>query len=129
MTQYVNRLTLAVPELLIPSANQLALIIGESVADANTFKDADWQDAQGNLYATCSFVSKPVILGTLESGLPEEYPEYAVEADIGLAQEALESIVVYTEGTTASVGSIILSINDNPLGVLYAMGLTEVGGI
>ena len=49
MSEYIHIMTIAVPELLIPQANQLASIAGESEADVNTFVKSNWQDASGNL--------------------------------------------------------------------------------
>jgi hypothetical protein len=132
MTQYKHRLTLSVPEALIPAANQLALIMGESSADANTFTQAGWQDAQDNLYAICSAVSKPIVLGALQTGLPDPLPAHAEGADTALAQQALDALVIYQPGdeetpaTQAAHGVIVLAIDHDPLTALAAMGLTRV---
>ena len=53
-TEYKQRATIAVPDPLIPDANQLALALGESAADDQTFGAASYQDAGGNLYAVCN---------------------------------------------------------------------------
>ena len=59
-TAYVQRATIATPAAHIPDANQLALLLGESSADDQTFGAANYQDAEGNLYAVCSTVAKPI---------------------------------------------------------------------
>ena len=46
MTKYQQRATIAVPEPLIAEANQLALALGESAADDQTFGAATYQDAE-----------------------------------------------------------------------------------
>ena len=55
-TLYKNHMTIATPQHLIEAANHLALIMGESAADINTFTAANYQDSAGNLYAVCSTV-------------------------------------------------------------------------
>ncbi len=125
-SQYTHRLTLAVPELLIPQANQLALAMGESAADVNTFTQASHEDADGNKYAVCSTVSKPIVLGALSAGLPDPLPSHAEGADITLAQAALDSIVQYSEGVTAEPSRIVLGIDMTPLEMFSSIGLTEI---
>jgi len=53
MSEWTHILTIAVPESLIAQANQLALAIGTSEDDVNTFRSADWTDGTGN-FAVCS---------------------------------------------------------------------------
>lgn len=53
MSEWTHVLTIAVPESLIAQANQLALAIGTSEDDVNTFRSADWTDGTGN-FAVCS---------------------------------------------------------------------------
>ena len=44
MSNWTHTLTVIVPESLIVQANQLALVIGTSDNDANTFRSADLTD-------------------------------------------------------------------------------------
>jgi hypothetical protein len=125
-TQYTDRLTLAIPESLMDAANQLALIMGESAADVNTFTQANWQDVSGNLYAVCSAVSKSTVVNALSSGLPDPLPAHADSADVALAQQALDAIEVYGEGVTVGFGKIVLAIDGNPLDALAGIGLTII---
>jgi hypothetical protein len=125
-TQYTNRLTLAVPEALMDAANNLSLIMGRSTADINTFTQATWEDSSGNLYAVCSAVSKPIVVQALSAGLPDPLPSHAEDADVTLAQQALDVIEVYSEGVTVGVDKIVLAIDDNPLDALSGMGLTRL---
>jgi hypothetical protein len=126
MTQYTNRLTLAAPESLMDAANNLSLIMGRSTADINTFNQASWQDASGNLYAVCSAVSKPIVVQALSTGLPDPLPAHAENADVTLAQQALDAIVVFDVGVLADTDIIVLAIDDDPLTALTEMGLTRV---
>jgi hypothetical protein len=124
MTEYKHRLTVVCPGSLISAANQLAQIVGESAADVNTFKDASWQDAQGNLYAVCSFASKSVVIDTLSTGLPSELPAHAEGVDTDLAQQAFGNIDVYSEGYALTSGKIVICIDEDPKGFLSDIGLT-----
>jgi hypothetical protein len=60
ITKYLQRATIAAPELLTSPANELALCLGESRADDQTFTTASHQDAGGNLYSVASTVAKPI---------------------------------------------------------------------
>lgn len=53
MSEWTHVLTIAVPESLIAQANQLALAIGTSEDDVNTFRVADWTDGTSK-FAVCS---------------------------------------------------------------------------
>lgn len=48
MSDWTHTLTVIVPESLMAQANQLALAIGTSEDDANTFRSADWTDGASN---------------------------------------------------------------------------------
>ena len=53
MSNWTHTLTIIVPESLMAQANQLALAIGTSEDDVNTFQVADWTDGVSN-FAVCS---------------------------------------------------------------------------
>lgn len=97
-TEYIHRVTIAVPEMHTADANQLALVLGESASDDQTFAAANWQDADGNLYAVCSTVAKPVFAQL--AGQPLQAPDHAPDVDLDAATRA--------QG--------LLSINDRPAG-------------
>lgn len=48
MSNWTHTLTVIVPESLMAQANQLALAIGTSEDDVNTFRSADWTDGASN---------------------------------------------------------------------------------
>lgn len=127
MTQYKHRITLIVPEPYMDYANHLALIMGESSSDISTFVTADWKDADGNLYAVCSALSKPVVLGALTKGLPNPVPSHATNADVTKAQQALDVIVQYEVGVMASVDKIILAVNTHPQDTFESVGIFMKG--
>ena len=119
-TEYLHKVTIAVPELLMPMANQLALLFGESDADINTFKTADWQDEQGNKYSVCSAQCKEIVITALSQGLI--LTKDGVDYD--LAQQAYDLLVVADSETKASPENITLAVGDDALGALDSMGLT-----
>ena len=127
MSEYKHRMSLAVPQALIPQANNLALITGLSAADINTFTTANWQDKDGNLYAVCSTVIKPVVLGLFGISLSNiTLPAHAINADITAAQQALDKVVMYKQGDKASTASIMCTIDFEPLQAFADMGLTII---
>ena len=128
MSQYKHRITLVVPESYIDHANQLALIMGESSVDIRTFTVADWRDTNGDAYAVCSTVCKPVVINALHGGLPSPLPNHASDADVSKAQQALDMIVLYDVGVKVSPDHIVLAIDYEPHKVFDAVGLLMVSG-
>ena len=126
-SDYKHRMSLAVPQALIPQANQLALIVGESEHDDKTFTTANWQDKDGNLYAACSTVIKPVVLGLFGINLSNiTLPAHAINADVTAAQQALDKVVMYKQGDKVSTAKIMCAIDFEPLAAFADMGLTIV---
>lgn len=127
MSDYKHRMSLAVPQALIDKANQLALIVGVSEYDINTFTTANWQDKDSNLYAVCSTVIKPVVLGLFGINLSNiTLPTHAINADVTAAQQALDKVVMYKQGDKASTTSIMCAIDFEPLAAFSDMGLTII---
>ena len=127
MSDYKHRMSLAVPQALMAKANQLALIVGVSEHDDKTLTIANWQDANGNLYAVCSTVIKPVALGMFGINLSNiSLPDHAINADVTAAQQALDKVVMYKQGDKASTANIMCAIDFEPLTAFADMGLTIV---
>ena len=127
MTEYTHRMTLVVPKLLMTEANQLALLAGESPDDINTFTQPDYKDSFGNLYAVCSTVIKPVVLGLFGVSLTDiTLPAHAINADVVAAQQALDKVVMYKQGDKASTDKIMCAIDFEPLSAFADMGLTII---
>lgn len=125
MSEYKHRMTLVVPESLMLAANQLALIAGESPDDVNTFTNANWQGADGNLYAVCSTVIKPIVLAMF--GKPvEESGLTGVGTDADLANQAMSSAAIFEQGMIADSKRIIIGIDIEPFDMLSALGLTQI---
>lgn len=118
-TEYTNRLTIAVPEQHIGIANHLALIVGESSEDINTFKTASYQDANGNLYAVASAVSKQSVIDSQISGVLPTTPTRAIGIiDRDKAQAAMDLI--------GQTGGIMLILDVPAHDAMVQMGLTRV---
>ena len=105
-TEYTQIATIAVPEPLIPDANQLALCLGESSADDQTFTTASYQDAGGNLYAVCSTVAKPIFAQI--AGQPLQAPDHAPEMDLEAATRAQALLQINGGIATPDVIAVIL---------------------
>lgn len=122
MSKYKHRMTLVVPELFMPQANQLALIAGESPDDVNTFVSADYQDAAGNRYAVCSAVIKPIVLSLFGASIADS-PLQAEGADVDQAQQAMNAAVLYAEGMIATPDNIVIAIDIDPFIVFGSLGI------
>jgi len=105
-TEYTQTATIAVPEPLIPDANQLALCLGESSADDQTFGAATYQDAGGNLYAVCSTVAKPVFAE--KASQPLQAPDHAPGVDLEAATRAQALVQINGGIATPDVIAVIL---------------------
>lgn len=127
MSDYKHRMSLAVPQSLMDKANQLALIAGVSSDDDKTFTAANWQDKDGNLYAVCSTVIKPVVLGLFGISLADiTLPAHAINADVIAAQQAMSKMIMYSEGVTADTDNIYIAIDVDPLEFFEQIRLTIV---
>lgn len=93
-TAYVHRLTVAVPEVFIEIANHLAVAIGESSGDFETFSSATWQDAEGNLFAVASLQCTDTLFAL--AGTPLERRDFAPEDwDASKATQAQSLILLW----------------------------------
>jgi len=93
MTNFPYRATIICPEALIPDANQLAVLLGESATDDQTFGTPRYEDASGNLYAA----SSSVVTGSFEAKATTalEAPSHAPEADLTAAGRAQSALYIY----------------------------------
>lgn len=117
MSQWTHTLTVIVPESLIPQGNQLALVVGTSEEDINTFKTADWTDGTNN-YAVAHTVAV------------EQIMDY-----FGLLPAELQAGVVFPTVSTDETGNTMLTGSDmtkiqvfvdcEPFHVLSILGLAR----
>ena len=124
-TAYINKATIATPAAHIPDANQLALCLGESSADDQTFTTASYQDADGNLYAVCSTVAKPVFAQM--AGQPLKAPEHAPGMDLAAATRAQRMLQINNSIATPDVIAVILGDRlESAQDHIAALGLTRI---
>lgn len=115
---YTNSVTIAVPEPLIPDANHLALLLGESAADINTFKATSYTDGSTE-YAVAHTVCKPVFLAPTQTGsLPETPPHAEGLLDREAAQRAFDSL--------AAPGGVRMAVDVDPHAQFAEWGLTRI---
>jgi len=124
-TLYQQKATIAAPVAYISDANQLALALGESSADDQTFNAVSYQDAQGNLYAVCSTVAKPIFAKM--AGQPLQAPAHSPDMDLVAAARA-QSLLQINNGTaTPEVIAVVLGDRmESAQDHIAALGLTRV---
>ena len=125
MSQWTHTLTIVVPELLMTQANQLALAVGTSEDDVNTFTAAGWTDGTSK-FSVCS--TRAV------AGIFEYFGAVDAEGNPELAA-ALASIV-FVQFTTDADGVTTITGNDRskirvitdiePLSALAQLGLVRI---
>ena len=124
-TLYKNRATVSAPVAHIAEANQLALCLGESSADDQTFTTASYQDAQGNLYAVCSTVAKPIFAQM--AGQRLQAPDHAPGMDLVAATRAQALLQINDGKASPKVIAVILGDRlESAQDHIAALGLTRV---
>lgn len=117
MSNWTHTLTVIVPESLMAQANQLALAIGTSEDDVNTFRSADWTDGVSN-YAVAHTVAV------------EQIMEYFSQVPVELASGVVfPTMSVSTEGVTTLSGSDMTKVqvfmDAEPFAVFSLLNLTR----
>lgn len=127
------RITAACPDALAGAANALALLVGQSEADALTYSSANFMDGDGALYRVASFSTDAawvIRLLSAQAMPPEALPvppwADAAEVDLVAAVEALSMIVVGP--APADPGRIQAVMHDDPQAALGILGLTAIPG-
>jgi len=124
-TLYQQRATIAAPAAHLPDANQLALCLGESAADDQTFTTASYQDAAGNLYALCSTVAKPIFAQL--AGQPLQAPDHAPNMDLAAATRAQALLQINNGTASPDVIAVILGDRlESAQDHIKALGLSRV---
>lgn len=117
MSNWTHTLTVIVPESLIPQGNQLALAMGTSPDDVNTFRSADWTDGVSN-YAVAHTVAV------------EQIMEYFALVPVELASGVVfPTMSVSAEGVTTLTGSdmtkVQVFVDAEPFTVFNLLNLTR----
>lgn len=118
MSEWTHTLTVVVPESLMAQANQLALAMGTSEDDVNTFRQADWTDGTGNFaVANTSAVAQ----------IMEYFAQVPVELQTGVV---FPTMSISSEGVTTLTGSdmtkIQVFVDQEPFHVLSMLGLSRL---
>ena len=117
MSNWTHTLTVIVPELLMVQANQLALAIGTSEDDVNTFRSADWTDGTSN-YAVA------------HTSAVDQIMEYFAQVPVELASGVVfPTMSASTEGVTTLTGSdmskVQVFVDCEPFTVFNLLNLTR----
>ena len=120
------RITVSCPQSLIPQANQLAMCLALSEADSRTYGALNWQDADGNLYAACSFMAQEHWILFAQSPLVRPDWDTGKIIDMDAAAEAQAALVYSTEAIAASPNALTAIGGMEGIEALEAMGLQVV---
>ena len=117
MSEWTHTLTVIVPELLMPKANQLALAMGTSEDDVNTFRSADWTDGTGN-FAVANTCAVAQIMDYLAQ-VPAELQAGVVFPTISVSAEGITTL------TGSDMAKIQVFVDQEPFSVLSILGLAR----
>ena len=117
MSNWTHTLTVIVPESMMVQANQLALAIGTSEDDVNTFRSADWTDGTSN-YAVA------------HTRAVEQIMEYFAQVPVELAAGVVfPTMSVSAEGIQILTGSdmnkVQVFVDCDPFAVFNLLNITR----
>lgn len=125
MSNWTHVLTIAVPPSLMAQANQLALAIGTSEDDVNTFQTADWTDGTGN-FAVCSTRAVDKIFDYVSVVDATDNPLLAE----GLAALSFVTVTTDADGVETITGNdsakIRVVVDAEPFSALELLGLHRI---
>ena len=113
MSDWTHTLLVVVPEVLIQEANQLALAIGTSEDDVNTFRSADWTDSV-NFYAVAN------------TRAVEQIMDYFALVPAELSVNVVFPIATDDGITGVDMSKIQVFVDQDPFYVLDLLGLVRV---
>ena len=113
MSDWTHTLLVIVPETLVAEANRLALTMGTSEDDANTFRSADWTDGV-NFYAVAN--TKAV----------DQIMDYFALVPAELSVNVVFPVIVDDVITGGDMTKIQVFIDQDPFYVLGLLGLVRV---
>jgi len=110
MSEWIHNLTIACPQALMAEANQLALAIGTSPDDVDTFRSADWTDGTG-LFSVANTRAVDMIFEYLAGySMSPDVPDLPYDHAMMLAAiDALSFVTV----TQQEDGSEVITGNDS----------------
>jgi hypothetical protein len=116
----------AVPESLIPDANQLAMVLGEGPADVHTFGHLFHQDADGSLYSVRTLWVPEPWASSVQAPLTRPAWDTDNLIDMDAAERAQGALVLSPEVIPASPAAIVALDGMSGDAAVEAMGLTVV---
>ena len=119
MSNWTHTLTVIVPETLMDIGNQLALAMGTSPNDVNTFRSADWTDGSSN-YAVAHTQSVEQILDYFAQ-LPAELQEGVVFPTVTTSAEGMTTL------TSSDMSKIQVFVDVEPFSLFNLLGLSRNG--
>lgn len=124
------RITIACPDSLKEDANQLAAILGNSLADTKTFYTSKWFDKDNNLYAVASFETDGSWIEKAQ--MPLYRPDWDTNEKLDLVKaENAQNLVVFwdtqieEEQQKASTDKILAIGGMKGLDAIESMGLSN----
>jgi len=117
MSNWTHTLTVIVPESLIAQANQLALAIGTSEDDVNTFRAADWTDGTSN-YAVAHTQAVEQIMEYFAL-VPGELASGVVFPTININMDGVPTL------TGSDMGNIQVFVDCDPFTVFNLLNITR----
>lgn len=120
------RITAVSPEALISDANHFAMCLALSEADGKTYRNLNWKDAAGNLYAAASFEAREEWVIAAQSVLSR--PEWDVNEviDMQAAERAQAALIFVLEPVLASPENVTAIGGIEGPDALIALGLSPV---
>ena len=122
------RITCSCAASLVDDANQLAMALGFSEADGETYRGLNWQDAQGNLYAAASFEARDEWIQAAQAPLTRPAWDTAEVIDMVAAERAQAALIFSTEPILADPAHLTAIGGMDGPDALAAMGLSATGG-
>lgn len=117
MSEWTHNLTVIVPESLMPQANQLALAIGTSEDDVNTFRQADWTDGTSN-YAVAHTSAVDQIMDYFAQ-VPGELASGVVFPTININMDGVPTL------TGSDMSKVQVFVDCDPFAVFSLLNLTR----
>ena len=122
----MSRITAAAPEALVSDSNMLAMCLGQSEADGQTYRGLNWADADGNLYAAASFEARDEWITFAQAPLVRPAWDVDEVIDMVAAERAQAALVYAVEPVLAVPGALTAIGGMDGVEALAAMGLTAV---
>ena len=118
MSNWTHTLTVIVPESLMDAGNQLALAMGTSPDDVNTFRSADWTDGTNN-YAVAHTVAVEQIMDYFAQ-LPTELQAGVVFPTVSTDENGNATL------SGSDMSKIQVFVDVDPFAVFSMLGLSRL---